>query len=94
MTLWTAAHQVPLSMKFSRQDYQSRLQFPSLGDLPDPGIVPGSPVFAGGFFTAKPSGTPIGEKKKKIGDPSPPAVLETLIFLFCPDFEMNLSSLL
>ena len=64
MTLWTAAHQVPLSMKFSRQDYRSRLQFPSIGDLPDTEIVPGSPVFAGGFFTAEPSGSPIGEKKK------------------------------
>ena len=65
MTLWTVAHQVPLSMKFSRQDYWGRLPFPSPGDPPDPGIVPGSPVFAGGLFTAEPSGTPIGKKRKK-----------------------------
>ena len=66
--------------------YQGRLPFPSPGDPPDPGLVPGSPVIAGGLFTAEPSGTPIGKKrKKKIGDPSPPVVLETLIFLFCPD---------
>ena len=34
----TVAHQVPLSMGFSRQEYWSRLPFPTLGDLPDPGI--------------------------------------------------------
>ena len=31
-------------MRFSRQEHWSRLQFPSLGDLPDPGIEPWSPV--------------------------------------------------
>ena len=39
------AHQAPLSMGFPRQKYQSGLPFPSLGDLPDPGIKPGSPAF-------------------------------------------------
>ena len=42
MTLWTAALQAPLFMGFSRQKYWSRLPFPSLGDLPDPGIEPRS----------------------------------------------------
>ena len=37
-------HQVPLSMRFSRQEYWSELTFPSPGDLPDPGIKPGSPA--------------------------------------------------
>ena len=37
---WTVAGQAPLSMEFSRQEYWSRLLFPSLGDLPDPGIKP------------------------------------------------------
>ena len=37
-TLWTAARQAPLSMKFSRQEYWSGLPFPSPGDLPNPGI--------------------------------------------------------
>ena len=41
-TLWTVAHQAPPSMKFSRQEYWSGLPFPSPGDLPDPGIEPGS----------------------------------------------------
>jgi len=45
-------------MGFSRQEYWTGLPFPSLGDLPDPGIKPNSPAFAGGFFTAKPPGKP------------------------------------
>ena len=43
-TPWMVAHQAPLSMGFSRQEYWSRLPFPSPGDLPDPGIEPRSPV--------------------------------------------------
>ena len=43
-TLWTVAHQAPLSMGFSRQEYWSGLPFPSPGDLPDPGIKPRSPA--------------------------------------------------
>ena len=39
-TPWTIAHQDPLSMEFSRQEHWSGLPFPSLGDLPDPGIEP------------------------------------------------------
>ena len=38
------AHQAPLSMEFSRQEYWSELSFPSPGYLPDPGIKPGSPA--------------------------------------------------
>ena len=41
--LWTAAHQVPLSMGFPRQGYWSGWPFPS-GDLPDPGIKPTFPA--------------------------------------------------
>ena len=44
VTLWTVAYQDPLSMKFSRQAYWSRLPFPFPGDLPDPGIEPISPT--------------------------------------------------
>ena len=49
-TPWTAAHQAPLSMGFSRQGYWSGLSFPSPGDLPDPGIEPRSPALQA-FFT-------------------------------------------
>ena len=44
VTPWIASHQAPLSMGFSRQEYWSGLPFPSPGDLPDPGIEPGSPA--------------------------------------------------
>ena len=37
---WTVAHQAPLSMGFSRQEYCSGLPCPSPGDLPDPGMEP------------------------------------------------------
>ena len=60
-TLWTAAHQVPLSMGFPRQEYWSGLPFPSPGDLPDPGIEPvspASPAVAGRFFTTETHGKP------------------------------------
>ena len=40
-TPWTVAHQAPLSMGFSSQEYWSGLSFPSPGDLPDPVIEPG-----------------------------------------------------
>ena len=43
-TPWTIAHQVPLSIEFSRQEYCSGLPFPPAGDLPNPGIKPTSPV--------------------------------------------------
>ena len=58
---WTVAHQAPLSIEFSRQEYWNGLPFHTPGDLPDPGIEPGSPVspaLACGFFTAKPPGKP------------------------------------
>ena len=46
---WTVALQAPLTMEFSRQEYWSRLPFPSPGDLLDPGM---SPALADGFFTS------------------------------------------
>ena len=45
-------------MEFSRQEYWSGLQFPTLGDRPDPGIEPMSPELARGFFTTLSSGKP------------------------------------
>ena len=53
-TLWTVAHQAPLSMGFPRQEYLSGLPCPSPGDLPDPRIEPTSlmsPALADRFFT-------------------------------------------
>ena len=56
-TPWTVPCQLPLSMGFSRQEYWSGLPFPSMEDLPNPGIQfesPASPALAGGFFTTVP----------------------------------------
>ena len=52
----TIALQVPLSMKFSRQEYWGRLPFSTSGDLPDPGIKPMSHALADRFFTTVPPG--------------------------------------
>ena len=55
MTPWAVAHQVPLSMGLSREEYLSGLLCPPPGDLPDPGFEPASlvsPALAGGFFTS------------------------------------------
>ena len=58
-------------MGFSRQEYWSGLPFPSPGDLPDPGIEPGSPALE---TDALPSEPPfirtinnLQVKKKKVG---------------------------
>ena len=61
-TPWTVAHQAPLSLEFSRQEYCSGLPFPPSGDLPDSGIEPASlvpPALAGRFFITVPPGKPI-----------------------------------
>ena len=53
-TLWTVAHQAPVSLGFSRQKYWSWLPCPPPGDLPNPGIKPSSftfPALGGRFFT-------------------------------------------
>ena len=48
------AYQASLSMGFSRQEYWSGLPFPPLGDLPDPGIEPGSPALEADALTSEP----------------------------------------
>ena len=58
-TLWTVAHQAPLSMGFPRQEYWSGLPFPSPEDLLDAGLECtslGSPALAGRYFTTVPPG--------------------------------------
>ena len=57
-TPWTVAYQASPSMGFSRQEYWSGLPFPSTGDLPEPGIEPGSPTLEAGTLTSKPPGKP------------------------------------
>ena len=58
-TPWTVAHQAPLSMEFSRQEYWSGLPFLTVGDLPDSGIepvFPASPALVSRLFTTEPPG--------------------------------------
>ena len=54
VTPWTVAHQVPLSMEFSRREYWSGLPFPFPGDLPHPGTEPRSPVFQADSLSFEP----------------------------------------
>ena len=56
MTPWTTAHQAPLPMEFSRQEYWSGLPFPSPGDPPDPGIEPGSSALQADSLQSEPPG--------------------------------------
>ena len=66
---WTAAHQAPLSMGFSRQEYWRGLPCPPLGDPPDPWIEPESltfPALAGGFSTMGSSSNNRNNSKNRI----------------------------
>ena len=55
---WTVAYQAPPSIEFSRQEYWSGLPFPSPGDLPNPGIEPGSPALQADTLSSEPPGKP------------------------------------
>ena len=55
-TTWTAAHQAPPSMGFSRQEYWSGLPIPSPEDLPNPGIEPQSPALQADALPFAPPG--------------------------------------
>ena len=59
-TPWTAAFQAPPSMGFSRQEYWTGLPLPSPGDLPNPGIEPGSPSLQADALTAELEMLPFG----------------------------------
>ena len=57
------AHQAPPSMAFSKQEYWSGLPFSSPGDLPDPGIKPGSPTLPADSLPFESQGSPNNMKK-------------------------------
>ena len=63
-TPWTVAYKAPLSMEFSRQEYWSGLPFPSPGDLPDPGIEPGSPSLQADTLPSEPPGKSLSNAVK------------------------------
>ena len=56
VTPWTVAHQAPLSMKFSRQEYWSGSPLPSPGDFSDPRIEPGSSALQAASLPSEPPG--------------------------------------
>ena len=58
VNLWTVARQTPLFMGFSIQEYWSGLPYPPPGDLPHPGIEPGSPALQADTLYSEPSGKP------------------------------------
>ena len=58
-TLWTVAHQAPLSTGFPRQEYRSGLPFPSPKDLHNPGIEPGPAALQADSLPSEPLGSPI-----------------------------------
>ena len=61
-TLWTVAHQAPLSTEFFRQEYWSGQLFPSQGDLSNPGTEPGSPTLQADSLLSKPPVKPFNQK--------------------------------
>jgi len=56
VTVWTIAHQAPLSMGFSRQEYWTGLSCPPQRDLPNPGIEPRSPLLQEDSLPSEPPG--------------------------------------
>ena len=54
VTPWTVAYQAPPSVGFSRQEYWSGLPLPSPGNLPHPGIEPGSPALQADALPSEP----------------------------------------
>ena len=74
-TPWTIAHQAPLSMGFSRQEYWSVLPFPSPGDLPDLRIEPRSPTLQADALTSEP--------------PEKPKIIQDVFFLGSCSFSLS-----
>ena len=75
MTPWTVAHQAPLSMNFSRQEYWTGLPCRPPGYLPNPGIKPRFPALQADSLLSEPSGKPqrtaLRGKKRKWVTPNP-----------------------
>ena len=77
------AHQAPLSTGFPKQEYWSRLPFPSPGALSKPGIEPMSPALAGGFSTTEPPGKPAKEvcRTQRTQFSNPKEIWEETVFI-------------
>ena len=75
--MFYVAHQAPLSIEFSRKEYLGGLPFPSQGDLPDPGIKPGSPALQEDSLLYGPPGEPQQKYTLAIKDVFNMNILET-----------------
>ena len=73
-TPWTIGYQAPLAVVFSRLKFWSGLPFPSPGDLPNPGIKPGSPTLQTGALPSEPPGKLVYQTVKNL-----PAMRETRV---------------
>ena len=85
-TPWTVAYQAPPSMGFSRQECWSGLPFPSPGDLPDPGIKPGSPALRADALPSEPPGKPMTNLDNilKSRDITVPTKVHLVKVMVCP----------
>ena len=84
-TPWTVAYQAPPSMGFSRQEHWSGLPFLSPGDLPKPGIEPGSPALQTDALPSEPPGKPVYVNMSIPVPQSIPLLLLPLVSI-CPFF--------
>ena len=83
---WTVAYQAPLSMGFSRQEYWNGLPFPSPGDLPYPGIEPGSSTSQADALPSEPPGEP----SSSLGT----HIMQMLVHLLLSQRSLGMSSFL
>ena len=67
-TLWSVAHQAPLPMGFSRQEYWSGLPYPPPGDLPNPGTEPRSSALQADSLPLSHNGDSFSNMKHSGGD--------------------------
>ena len=90
MTPGTVAHQGPLSMEFSRQEYWSGLPFPSPGDFPDPGIEPKFPTLQADSLPTEPPGKPLtlGRSTSNFRFTLLLSLVQNLIVLFKEDYAL------
>ena len=78
----TVAHQVPLSMEFSRQEYWTGLPFPSPGDLPNPEIKPWSPTLQVDSLPSELPGKPTTKRLKSIKTTKKPTIKSFILSIY------------
>ena len=82
VTLWIAACQAPLSMRFFRQECWSGLPSLPPGNLPDPGIEPGSPALQADALPSEPQGKLQDSNKMSLADHGAREVVDKGFFFF------------